>query len=96
MTSYQVDSAQLQSATQGAQATMERIRGDVGALMAQLTGLQGSWSGQAAAAFQAAAAQWRSTQQQVEQSLESLNQALGVSAAQYLEVEQANARLFTR
>lgn len=94
MTSYQVDSAQLQSATQGAQATMERIRGDVGALMAQLTGLQASWSGQASAAFQAAASQWRSTQLQVEQSLESLNQALGVSATQYLEVEQANARLF--
>jgi WXG100 family type VII secretion target len=96
VTSYQVDSEQLQSATQGAQATMERIRADVGGLMAQLTGLQSSWSGQASTAFQSAAAQWRSTQLQVEQSLETLNQALGASAVQYLEVEQANARLFTR
>ncbi|WP_308799069.1 WXG100 family type VII secretion target [Agromyces silvae] len=94
MTSYQVDSEQLQSATQGARATMERIRADVGGLMAQLTGLQSSWSGQASTAFQTAAAQWRATQLQVEQSLESLNQALSVSAAQYLEVEHANARLF--
>jgi WXG100 family type VII secretion target len=94
MTSYQVDSEQLQSATQGAQATMERIRADVGGLMAQLTGLQGSWTGQASSAFQAAAAEWRATQAHVEQALESLNRALGVSASQYLEVEQANARLF--
>ncbi|MDR5699709.1 WXG100 family type VII secretion target [Agromyces aerolatus] len=96
MSTFQVDSDQLHTATQGAQATMERIRADVGGLMAQLTGLQASWSGQASAAFQGAVAQWRATQLQVEQSLESLNQALGVSASQYLEVEQANARLFAR
>jgi early secretory antigenic target protein ESAT-6 len=96
MSTFQVDSEQLQSTTQSARATMERIRADVGGLMAQLTGLQSSWSGQASTAFQAAAAQWRATQLQVEQSLEGLNQALGVSASQYLEVEQANARLFVR
>jgi WXG100 family type VII secretion target len=94
MTTYQVDSEQLQSATQSAQATMERIRSDVGGLMAQLAGLQSSWSGQASTAFQAAAGEWRAIQLQVEQALESLNRALGLSAAQYLEVEQANARLF--
>lgn len=94
MTSYQVDSEQLHAATQGAQATMERIRADVGGLMAQLTGLQGSWTGQAAAAFQSAAAEWRATQAHVEQALDGLNRALGLSASQYLEVEQANARLF--
>lgn len=96
MSTYQVDSEQLRAATQTAQATMERIRAEVGGLMGQLTGLQSSWSGQASAAFQAAAAQWRATQLQVEQSLESLNHALGASATQYLEVEQANARLFVR
>ena len=94
MTGFQVDGEQLHAATQGAQATMERIRSDVGGLMAQLTGLQSTWTGQASAAFQAAVGQWRATQQQVEQSLESLNQALGLSATQYLEVEHANARLF--
>ena len=41
-------------------------------------------------------ADWRATQQQVEQSLAELNQALGIAATQYAEAEQANARLFLR
>ncbi|WP_127794081.1 WXG100 family type VII secretion target [Agromyces sp. LHK192] len=96
MTGYHVDGLQVQAATQSAQTIMDRIQGDVSALLAQLTGLQSSWSGQAAAAFQATVADWRVTQQQVEQSLAAINRALGTAATQYLEVEQANARLFLR
>ena len=64
--------------------------------LAQLTGLQGSWSGQASSAFQAAVHDWRATQQHVEQSLAGLNQALGAAALHYGDVEAANARLFVR
>ncbi|WP_350349310.1 WXG100 family type VII secretion target [Agromyces sp. G08B096] len=96
MTSYHVDGEQVQAATQSAHAVMGRIQADVASLMGQLTGLQSSWSGQAASAFQAAVSDWRATQLQVEQSLAGLNRALGVAATQYLDVEQANARLFAR
>lgn len=96
MTRYQVDSEQVQLATQSVQGTIGRIRSEVASLLAQLTGLQGSWSGQAATAFQAAVEDWRMTQQHVEESLAGLNQALGAAAAHYADAEQANARLFLR
>ena len=96
MTRYQVDSEQVQLATQSVQGTIGRIRSEVASLLAQLTGLQGSWSGQAATAFQAAVADWRVTQQHVEESLSGLNHALGAAAMHYADVEQANARLFVR
>jgi len=96
MTRYQVDSEQVAAATQGVQGTITRIQSEVASLLAQLQGLQGSWSGQASTAFQAAVADWRATQLQVEQSLTGLNQALGSAASHYAEAELANARLFLR
>jgi early secretory antigenic target protein ESAT-6 len=96
MTQFQVDSDALISTTGAARATMGRIQAEVAALLGQLTGLEGSWTGQAATQFQAAVGAWRTTQQHVEQSAEVLNQALGQAGAQYAEVEQANARLFAR
>jgi WXG100 family type VII secretion target len=96
MTRYQVDSEQVAAATQGVHGTIGRIQSEVGSLLGQLHGLQGSWSGQASTAFQAAVADWRLTQQHVEQSLAALSQALGAAAAHYAEAELANARLFLR
>ncbi|MBM7505525.1 WXG100 family type VII secretion target [Agromyces aurantiacus] len=96
MTRYQVDSEQVRMATQSVQGTIGRVQSEIASLLAQLTGLQGSWSGQAASAFQGAVADWRGTQQHVEESLAALNRALAVAAAQYADAEQANARLFVR
>lgn len=96
MTTYHVDAAQVSAATQTVQATIGRIQGEVASLLAQLTGLQSSWTGQAATAFQGAVSEWRATQLHVEQGLAQLNHALGVAAAQYADAEQANARLFLR
>ncbi len=96
MTTYHVDAAQVSAATQTVQGTIGRIQAEVASLLGQLTGLQSSWSGQAATAFQGAVADWRTTQLHVEQSLAQLNHALGVAAAQYADAEQANARLFLR
>ena len=59
MTRYQVDSEQVAAATQGVQGTIGRIQSEVASLLGQLHGLQGSWSGQASTAFQAAVADWR-------------------------------------
>ena len=52
MTTYRVDSEAVLSAMSAARASSGRIQAEVAGLHAQLTNLQGSWSGQAATAFQ--------------------------------------------
>lgn len=94
MTSFQVDSEAVLGATGTVRASMERIQAEVSGLHGQLTNLQGSWSGQAASAFQGVIADWRGTQQRVEESLSSINLALTQAARQYAEIEAANTRLF--
>lgn len=94
MTSYTVDSAQVLAATQSVQGTIDRVQSEVASLMGQLGGLQSAWTGQAANAFQTAAADWRATQQQVEASLASLRHALATAGQVYADTELANARLF--
>jgi WXG100 family type VII secretion target len=84
------------TATSNIRSTIGRLQGEVSGLMAQLSGLEGSWTGQAATAFHGAVADWRVTQQRIEESLAALNQALGMAGQQYAEIEQANLRLFAR
>ena len=96
MTRYQVDSEAVLSATGAVHATITRIQAEVGGLHGQLTQLQSSWTGQAATAFSGVVAEWKSTQQRVEENLATINQALTHAAQQYAEIEAANARLFAR
>ena len=96
MTRYQVDSEAVLHTTAMARASIARIQSEVAGLIAQLTALEGSWTGQAATAFQTAVTDWRATQQQVAQSAEALNLALNQAGQHYAEIEQANARLFLR
>jgi WXG100 family type VII secretion target len=96
MTTFQVDSEAVLSATSAVRASIDRIQAEVGGLHGQLTSLQSSWSGQAASAFQGLITDWRATQQRVEESLAAINQALTQAAQQYAEIEAANARLFSR
>ncbi|MET0589561.1 MAG: WXG100 family type VII secretion target [Naasia sp.] len=95
MPAFSIDSDAVLGTQSTVAATISRIQADAASLMGQLTGLQNSWGGQASTAFQAVAADWRSTQQRVEQSIEAINQALGAAARQYTEVEAANARMFS-
>jgi early secretory antigenic target protein ESAT-6 len=94
MTRYQVDSEAVLSATATVQGSIGRIQAEVAGLHGQLVDLQGSWSGSAATAFQAVVAEWKGTQQRVEEALASINQALSAAARQYAEVEEGNARMF--
>ncbi|MBG6057191.1 early secretory antigenic target protein ESAT-6 [Cryobacterium sp. MP_M5] len=96
MTRYQVDSEAVLSTTVTSRASMGRIQSEVAALIALLTALEGTWSGQAATAFQAAVADWRAAQEQLAQCAEALGQALSQAGQQYAEIEQANVRLFSR
>lgn len=96
MTMFQVDSEHVAQTAESARATADRLSADTVALTTLLTGLQSSWTGTASSAFQTALADWRSTQQVVEQSLAGIQQALVAAGVQYADVEQANARLFAR
>lgn len=94
MSRYVVDSDAIDAARAAAHGTVGRIQADVAALHAQLQALQDSWSGGASTAFQAVAADWRATQQQVEESLRQITIALQTASQQYVDVESANMRLF--
>jgi early secretory antigenic target protein ESAT-6 len=96
MTRYQVDSEAVLGATGSVRASISRIQAEVSGLHGQLVNLQGSWSGQAATAFQSVVVEWKATQQRVEENLAAINQALTMAAQQYAEIEASNARLFGR
>lgn len=94
MTRYQVDSDIVMGTTTRVRATIDSIRSDVAGLMGQLTELQSTWTGEASAAFQGVVTDWRATQQRVEESITTINQALARAGAQYQDVERGNADLF--
>ena len=96
MTRYQIDSEAVIAATSSVQAAASRIQADVSGLHSQLVQLQGSWTGQASAAFQTVVADWTATQRRVEESLQLLNAGLAQAGQHYDEIELQNARLFTR
>lgn len=96
MTRYQVDSEAVISATGAVRSSITRIQSEVAGLHGQLTNLQSSWTGQAASAFSGVVAEWKTTQQRVEENLAAINQALTHAGQQYAEIEAANARLFSR
>jgi WXG100 family type VII secretion target len=94
MTRYQIDSEAVVAATSSVQAAASRIQADVSSLHSQLVQLQGSWTGQASAAFQTVVADWTATQRRVEEAL--LNAGLAQAGQHYAEIELQNARLFIR
>ncbi len=94
MTRFQVDSDIVMGTTGSVRARIETITGEVDAMVRQLTELQSTWSGEAAAAFQGIVADWRGTQRRVEESAVHLNTALAKAGSQYREIERANADLF--
>ncbi|RQP09074.1 MAG: WXG100 family type VII secretion target [Microbacteriaceae bacterium] len=96
MSTFQVDSEAVLAHAAAARQTVGRIQSEVAALHAQLEQLQSTWRGGAATAFQGVVAEWRTTQQRVEESLAAIGTALAQAGQQYAEIEQHNTRLFLR
>jgi early secretory antigenic target protein ESAT-6 len=94
MTRYQVDSEAVAAATGNVRAAVGRIQAEVSGLHSQLSNLQSSWSGPAATAFQSIVADWKATQQRVEESLAHINAGLAQAGQLYSDAEEQNARLF--
>jgi WXG100 family type VII secretion target len=94
MAFFNVDTDSLAAKSSQVQGTISRLQAEVTSMQAGLRELEGLWTGQAATNFQQLILQWRATQQQVEESLTGINEALSVATRQYAEAEQSNARMF--
>lgn len=94
MTRFEVDSARVDAASAQVRATSQTLTAEVDAMMRHLEDLQGVWRGQAASGFAQVVAQWRATQNQVRDTLDSIQAALGQAGRQYAETEASTARMF--
>jgi len=94
MAVFSVDSDAVLSATAAVRATGDRLQSDTASMLAQLTQLQGSWTGSASVAFQSVVEQWRAAQRQVETALADISGALGHVGTQYAQTELAATGLF--
>ena len=94
MTRFEVDAGRVDAASAQVRATSATLTAEVDAMMRHLEDLQGVWRGQAASGFAHLAAEWRATQNQVRDTLDSIQLALGQAGRQYAETEAATARMF--
>ncbi|MCL2786913.1 MAG: WXG100 family type VII secretion target [Micrococcales bacterium] len=94
MSTYQVNSELITTASAGVHRSIGIISSEVASLMGQLRNLQGSWTGAAHNAFASVAEQWQSTQQQVETCLTQINAALAAAGSTYAAAEDQAMRLF--
>jgi WXG100 family type VII secretion target len=92
---FQVDTERIAAAAGDVARMSTQIEEEVAQLLARLTGLQDAWTGAASAQFQGVVAQWRATQQQVRESLDSIGHVLGAAGAEYAETEAQAVRMFT-
>ncbi|GAA1698406.1 hypothetical protein GCM10009808_14880 [Microbacterium sediminicola] len=94
MPAFAVDSDAVLAATASARNTAERVRAENHAMLAQLTGLQGQWTGAASSAFAGVIDEWRAANAHVEDALHSISAALEAAGHQYAEAEQLSLGLF--
>lgn len=94
MARYQVDSEAVLAVTAAARTSIGRIQAEVDGLHGHLINLQGSWTGQASAAFQGVVSEWKATEQRVGEVLTAMSEALGRAGQHYADIELHNARLF--
>ncbi len=96
MATYKVDSDRLQSAGAAVNSSAAQIRQAVSTMYANLQDLQSSWHGAAATKFTGVMEQWRSAQQQMEQSLQSIQQSMSRASAAYAQAETDAQHLFAQ
>jgi early secretory antigenic target protein ESAT-6 len=94
MAVFSVDSDAVLSATAAVRATGDRLQSDTAAMHAQLTQLQGSWTGSASVAFQSVIERWRAAQRELEGALTDIGTALGHVGTQYAQTELSAAGVF--
>jgi WXG100 family type VII secretion target len=93
---YQVDPAQIAASSAAVSSSVSSIRSAVGGMFSNLSQLQGVWRGSAASQFNQVSEQWRAAQQQMEQSLDSIQRALAQASTLYSDAETQASRLFAQ
>ena len=96
MTRYQVDSEAVIAATAATRGSIGRLQAEAAGLQGNLSGLQSTWNGAAATAFQGLLAEWTAAYQRVEQTLTAMNEALAHAGLGYADIEAQAARMFLR
>ena len=94
MAQFQVDSDRIQQAAGAVGTSVQAIRDAVNGMYANLQQLQSVWTGSASVQFASTAQQWRAAQQQMEQSLQSIQLAMQQASNVYLDAETQAAALF--
>ena len=94
MAQYQVDPERIQSSSAAVSASIASIREATGGMVANLNALQDAWRGTAATKFASVFTQWHAAQQQMEASLESIQNALTQASMVYADAEMQASRLF--
>ncbi|HJE21918.1 MAG TPA: WXG100 family type VII secretion target [Bifidobacterium pullorum] len=94
MAQYQVDSDRIQSSGAAVSASVAAIRQATDGMVANLNALQDAWHGSAATQFASVIAQWHAAQQQMDASLESIQNALTQASMLYADAEMQASRLF--
>lgn len=95
MSVFHVDIAEVSRTSALVHASVESVRTEVATLMANLTALESSWSGQAAGQFHQLTQEWRATQSQVETALDEIGSRLQIAANQYAQAEAQATGLFS-
>lgn len=91
---FTVDSEDVQAKATAVHGTVDRVQAETAALQGQIADLQRTWTGQASAAFQASAEEWRSVQVRVDEVLASIGSALAVAGSNYADAEQSAMAMF--
>lgn len=95
MSVFHVDIAEVSRTSALVHASVESVRTEVATLMANLTALESSWSGQAAGQFHQLTQEWQATQSQVETALDEIGSRLQIAANQYAQAEAQATGLFS-
>lgn len=91
---FTVDSEDVHAKAAAVHGTVGRIQAETASLQGQLADLQRTWTGQASAAFQVSADEWRSVQVRVDEALASIGSALTAAGTNYADAEQSAMAMF--
>lgn len=91
---FAVDSEAVASATGTLRGIADRVRADVSLLVSTAVGLEGTWTGAAAARYQDSVGRWQGLQRNVEFELDGLNSALDAAGQSYADAEQSVSAMF--
>ena len=94
MPAFSVDTQAVVDTATRTRNRVTTIQDEVDAMAADISLLQDSWSGSAAAAMSTCATDWQVTQTQVQTSLDAIGLALDQAATSYDDAETSNTTLF--